>query len=171
MKREFLKELRLEEETINKIMAENGKDIEKYKTLSETKEKEVKTLQGQLDTANKEIESYKEMDIESIKQSARDFQKKLEDTQVQAKADIEKLQFDHALEKALAGAKARNVKAVKALLDLEGLKLNNGELVGINEQLEKIKQENNYLFEIEELVDKTPGITTKINKNNSEWWC
>lgn len=40
MKREFLKELGLEDETINKIMAEHGKDIESYKTrLADTEQK------------------------------------------------------------------------------------------------------------------------------------
>ena len=31
MKRDFLKDLGLEDEVINKIMTENGKDIEKHK--------------------------------------------------------------------------------------------------------------------------------------------
>lgn len=44
MKREFLKELGLTDEQIDKIMAENGKDIEKYKTLAETKEAELKQV-------------------------------------------------------------------------------------------------------------------------------
>ena len=47
--------------------------------------------------------------------------------------------------------KAKSAKAVKAFLDMEGLKLNGEEIVGLKEQLEKIKAENGYLFE-----DETP---------------
>ena len=40
MKREFLKELGLEDEAINKIMAENGKGIESWKgKLADTEQK------------------------------------------------------------------------------------------------------------------------------------
>jgi hypothetical protein len=58
------------------------------------------------------------------------------------------LKFDHALDGALSGAKAKNPKAVKALLSSDALKYNeaDGSIVGLNEQLEKIKSENDYLF-------------------------
>lgn len=39
MKREFLKDLNLEDEVIEKIMSENGRDIEKYKKEVEKKKK------------------------------------------------------------------------------------------------------------------------------------
>ncbi len=39
------------------------------------------------------------------------------------KRNQKRIKFNHAIEKALAGAKAKNIKAVKALLDMEGLKL------------------------------------------------
>lgn len=48
MKREFLKELGLEDETINKIMAEHGKDIESYKTRLTDTEQKLTGSQGQV---------------------------------------------------------------------------------------------------------------------------
>ena len=48
MKREFLKELGLEDETINKIMAEHGKDIESYKTRLADTEQKLTGSQGQV---------------------------------------------------------------------------------------------------------------------------
>lgn len=131
-----------------------GQYVDKNKF--EAKEKEVETLQEQLETANQQIEDFKEMDIDAIKQAAEDYKTKYETEKANAQAELEKLQFEHAIEKALTGAKAKNAKAVRALLDLDGLKLNNGEIVGLNEQLEKIKEENDYLFEGEE--EKVPQI-------------
>lgn len=56
MKRSFLKELGLESEVIDKIMTENGKDIEKYKTELEDYVEEVKELKAGKVDVSKEIE-------------------------------------------------------------------------------------------------------------------
>ena len=70
MKREFLKELELTDEVIDKIMAENGKDIEKHKTQAETVRAELDTVKGQLSEANKQIEGFKDLDVDGIKKAA-----------------------------------------------------------------------------------------------------
>ena len=72
MKREFLEGLELDKETIDTIMAEYGKVTQ---GLREEKE----TLKTQLDSANEEIKSYKDMDIDSIKKSASDWETKYND--------------------------------------------------------------------------------------------
>ena len=56
MKRSFLKELGLESEVIDKIMTENGKDIEKYKTELEDYVEEVRDLKAGKVDVSKEIE-------------------------------------------------------------------------------------------------------------------
>ena len=147
MKREFLKELGLTDEQIDKIMAENGKDIEKYKALAETKEAELKQIKQQLEEANAQIEKFKDMDIESIKAAAEDYRQKYEKAKEEAQREIEQIKFNYAIEKALTDAKARNIKAVKALLDLDNLKLTDDKILGLDEQLAKIKEENSFLFE------------------------
>lgn len=157
MKREFLKELGLTDEQIDKIISENGKDVEKAKGDLSTKETELETLQGQLKAANEQIEEFKEMDVEGIKSAADEYKTKFEESEKNRKEELEKLQFEHKLEGALSGAKAKNIKAVKALLDMEGLKLNKDEIVGLNEQLENIKKENDYLFQSEN-EEKPPQI-------------
>lgn len=64
--------------------------------------------------------------------------------------ELETLRFDGALEKALSGAKARNSKAVRALLDMEQLQWEDGNLTGIQEQLEALKESESFLFDREE---------------------
>lgn len=72
MKRDFLKGLGLDDETIDTIMAEYGKNVQKNKeTIDE--------LTKQIEDANKEIQSYKDMDIDSIKKSASDWETKYND--------------------------------------------------------------------------------------------
>ena len=72
MKREFLEGLELDKETIDSIMAEYGK-------VTQGLREEKDTLKTQLDSANEEIKSYKDMDIDSIKKSASDWETKYND--------------------------------------------------------------------------------------------
>ncbi len=53
----------------------------------------------------------------------------------------------NALDEGLKKAGARNLTAVKALLDMESITLEEGTLIGFDEQLWQLKQENSYLFE------------------------
>ena len=154
MNREFLKGLGLEKDAIDKVMAENGKDIEAAKQSGETAKNELETVRSQLDEANKQIEGFKELDVDGIKKAAEDYKTKFEAETKQHKADMEKLQFDHALAGALSEAKAKNTKAVSALLELEGLKLKDGTIIGLEDQLKKLKSENDYLFDSDEPTPK-----------------
>ena len=56
------------------------------------------------------------------------------------------MQLDFAIEKALAAAKAKNAKAVKALLDMEKVKLDGEQLLGLDEQLKELQKSDAYLF-------------------------
>ena len=78
MKREFLEALEIEggklsKEVIDQIMAENGKDIEGHKDQIARLETERDGLRNQLEAANGQIKSYKDMDIDGIKQAAADW--------------------------------------------------------------------------------------------------
>ena len=138
MKTDFLKGLNLSQEVIDKIMAENGKDI-----AAEQKKAEKITQE-------RDSYKFKDMDIDGIKQAADDWKTKAEKAKSDADAQISEMKFDYALTAALTGAKARNSKAVKALLDMDGLKLNDGKIIGLDEQLSQIKEENGFLFESDE---------------------
>lgn len=164
MKREQLKEFELSDEQIDKIMSINGKDIEKHKSDIEAAQAELKTITDQLTEANKTIEGFKALKVEDIQQSADEYKAKFEQAQKDAAAQVASLKFDHALDGALTGAKAKNAKAVKALLEMDNLKLNeaDGSIIGLDDQLTKIKESNDYLFEDSE---PTPRIVTGANNN------
>ncbi len=83
MKREFLEGLELDKETIDTIMAEYGKNTQGLR-------EERDNFKSQLENANKEIQSYKDMDIESIKKSADDWKTKYETMEANQKAEKEK---------------------------------------------------------------------------------
>lgn len=157
MKTEFLKSLNLSQEVIDKIMAENGKDIaveqkkaEKIIQERDSYKLKAESLETQVNDANTEIQKFKDMDIDGIKKAADDWKETAEKAKADADKQISQMKFDYALSAALTGAKAKNAKAVKALLDMDGLKFNDGKIVGLDEQLAQIKTDNDYLFESDE---------------------
>ena len=64
-----------------------------------------------------------------------------------AKQREEDIRLQSALDQALAAEKARNLVAVKALLDMNEITFEEGKLHGLAEQLQTLKQDNGYLFE------------------------
>jgi myosin heavy subunit len=111
--------------------------------IDEVKElnKQLKDRDEQLEELGKKAkdneELVKEIDKlkEDNKQTAKEYQDKLE-----------KQAFDFSLEKALADAKAKNPKAVKALLNTEAIKLDGDKLLGLEEQLKSLQESDSYLF-------------------------
>lgn len=78
MKREFLESLGLEKEVIDKIMAENGSDLEKEKAKTTAAKAELAEANGKLNTANTELETLKKSngDIAAVQQQLSDLQAK-----------------------------------------------------------------------------------------------
>lgn len=153
MTKEELKALGLNEEQIAEVFKLNGiavnnakGDLAAKEKELETKTKELETLQGQLETANAEIESFKEMDIESIKAAADDYKTKYETAKSEAEKEIESLKFEHSLESALSKAGAKNVKAAKALLNIESLRDSKNVNLDIEAAITTLKESDGYLF-------------------------
>lgn len=145
MKTEFLKELGLDQAVIDKIMAENGKDIEGAKA----KFSDYDSLKTQLTDANKTIEGFKALDIDGIKKAADDWKAKAEKAEADAAAKIADLQFDGLLTGAVTSAKGKNAKAIRALLDVDALKTSKNQETDIKTALEALKKDNGYLFDSE----------------------
>ena len=158
MNKQDLIKLGIEDENVaQQIIVLHGKDIERIKTDLETKAEEIEKLNAQLAEAGKTIESFKEMDIDGIKAAAEEWKTKAEQAQAEAEQKVQAIKFEHALKDALVAAKAKNPKAVKALLEMDKIKFSEdgNSLEGLDEQLETIKQENDYLFDIPAPVEET----------------
>lgn len=64
-----------------------------------------------------------------------------------AEARVSALQLDYAIRTALTEAKAKNPEKLAKLIDRDGLKMVDGKLVGLDEQLKALKESDGYLFE------------------------
>ncbi len=142
MKREDLEKLGLTKEQIDTIMAENGKDIEAEKAKAAAKEGEISTANETIKTLQDTVKKFDGVDVEKLKNDLVGLQNKYD-------ADLSAARLDGALEAALRDAKAKNTKAVRALLKVEEIKLDGDKLLGLDKQLEKVKTEASYLFDTE----------------------
>lgn len=148
MKREDLKALGLSDEHIDAVMGLHGKDIEAHKGKVTDLQAQFDNANAQLTEANKQIESFKNLKPEELQKAAADWETKFKEAEKNAADALAQVKFDHALESALAGAKAKNVKAVQALLSTKDMKLtDDGKILGLDDQLKAIKEQNDYLFE------------------------
>ena len=88
MKRDFLTELGIsDKDVIDKIMQENGKDIESVKS----KYADYDSIKEQLTAANKQIEEFGKLDYDGLKKTAEDYKAKFEAAEKEQLADNEDL--------------------------------------------------------------------------------
>jgi len=145
MKREFLEELKLEKEVIDKIMAENGKDIESEKQKITAKQTELDGVKTQLSEANKQIESFKSMDVEGIKKAADDYKTKFEEAEKNHKAEIDKITYNSTAEKFIDSLKPKDNLSKSAILaefTKKEFKIDGDTFQGAKEWAEQFKKDN-----------------------------
>lgn len=113
---------------------EVSNEVKELKKQLEDRDKQLKDLEGKA-AGNEELKAALQEAQEANKTAAEEWE-----------AKTAKMQLDFAVERALAKAKARNPKAVKALLDMEVVKLDGEQVLGLEEQLKKLKESDAYLF-------------------------
>lgn len=142
MKTEFLKELGLTDEQVKTIMAENGKDIEAEKAKTGEMSKQLETANNTIKELQDAAKKFDGTDPEALKKQISDLQEKYD-------KDLTATKTASAVEVALMKAGAKNVKAVRALLNEADIKLDGDKLLGLEAQLEALKKENDFLFATE----------------------
>lgn len=160
MKKEDLLAQGLTEDQVAYVMAENGKDIEKVKTKLTVAETARDEYKEQLESANTTIQSYKDMDIEGIKQSASDWEKKYNDDLKAMQDKLEGQAYDFALKEYVSGYQFTSdlvKEAVIAQLKAQGFKLNDGKFLGADDFMKQLKEANPSAFADADI--KQPKIT------------
>ena len=155
MKKEDLIALGLSEEQAEKVANASAEELKGYipKTRLDEVIKERDTYKSTLSDRDKQLENLKKSsgDNEELKKQIADMQKANADAIKAKDAEIAKIKLDNAVEKALAEGKAKNTKAVMALLNLEGAELaEDGTVKGLAEQIDKLKSDEgtSFLFDV-----------------------
>lgn len=148
---DILKSQNLTDEQINNITAKM-KEEKIYTTSLENADERYTKLKGQkadldeqIKTANTTIEDLKKnnKDNEALQKAIQEHETTIENL----KKESAQKDFNYALDSALKDNKCKNAKALKALLDLDNIKFNEGKLEGLEGQLTALKESDGYLFD------------------------
>lgn len=179
MKKEDLVKLGLDEETAKKVADASAEELKGF--IPKARFDEVNTEKKNLEAAKATLEGQ----LESLKNSTGDVEamkKQIETLQAENKAkdeahaaEIKQLKVDSAVSAALAAAKAKNEKAVRALLDIDYEKvelLEDGTIKDLADQIKKLTEaeDSKFLFETEKkpsFKGAKPGESGNDDDNDS----
>ena len=149
--KELLKKAGIEEGKLEGLIGEIGKELAKY-FIPKDKYNEVAEAKKKLETDIQERDNQFEQ-LKNAASNNEELKKQIEELQEanrraaeEWQAKMSQMKLDFAIERALTTAKAKNIKAVKALLDMDKVKLDGDQLLGIDEQLKALQQSDPYLF-------------------------
>ena len=173
MNKEDLLNLGLSEEQAEKVLSANVEQLKgfipkhRFDEVNTTK----KDLESQIADRDKQLEELKKnnKDNEELQNTIKQLQESNKMAQEEYQANLSKIKLDNAVDIALNGAKAKNIKAVKALLDMDKVKFENEALSGLEEQLKALQEaeDSKFLFETKET--KQPDFSgVKPGAGNSE---
>ena len=134
------------EDIDKQVSAEIGKAFVSKADFN-TKNTELKNAKDALSDANKTIEGFKSMDVDTIKKSADDWKQKAEKAEKEAAEQIAQLRFDARLDNAILSRHGRSTKGIKAMLDVEALRKSQNQDSDIAAALETLQKESGYMFE------------------------
>ena len=154
MKRKFLEDLGIEKEAIEKIMAENGADIERAKGDTEA-------LKTQLNETQEKLKSFEGVDVAELKGKITDLTNEIATNKADYEKKIADRDFNDLVKGIASEYKARDIKAVMPFLDVEALKSSKNQDKDIRAAFDGIVKEQSYLFEsnkkVPYVVSSTPG--------------
>ena len=124
-----------------KIMVDDGNFIPKsrFDQVNQAK-KELEVQLKDRDTQLADL-SKNNKDNEALFNQIKDLQALNKQTTTDYENKINQMQFDYALDGALTNAKSKNNKALKALLDMNSIKYQEGKLEGLREQIEALQKD------------------------------
>lgn len=167
MNREFLKGLGLEDEAIDKVMAEHGKTVNTTKQEVETLTNERDGLQATLDERNEQLEALKDIDPEKMQQEITDLQASNQQKDDDHAAEIKDIQLTNAIKLALNG-QVHDDDIASGLIDKEKLVIgDDGKVVGLDEQVTALQENKPFLFKTEEEGSGNPNFSHGNHQRSS----
>nr|DAU22391.1 MAG TPA: minor structural protein [Caudoviricetes sp.] len=175
MNKEELLKLGLSEEQAEKVLSANAEQLKgfipksRFDEVNNTK----KQLEKDLKDRDVQLENLKNSsgDVETMKQTIENLQRDNKVAKDNFEAELAKFKLESAIDTTLLGSNVINTRAVKALLDMDKIKLDGDVLIGINEQIEALKnaEDSKMLFKVTETKQKEPNFSgVKPGEGNTQ---
>lgn len=148
MKREALAVLGItKKETVDKIMAMHGADIEKKKSEIVAAARDRDNCRQQLETVRSQLQNYYEAKEKEFCRQIMQLQADLEGKEKLYQAQLAQQAFLALVAEQAMAAKCKNPKALMALLELEPLKSSQNQKADIASAIQALQKSDGYLFE------------------------
>lgn len=134
----------------------------------DAKETEITDLKQQLNNANKQIDDFKEMDIDSIKKTADEYKQKFEQAQKEADTKIKEMQYNSDLTEYMKTLKINDevhAENLKKMIKDKKLPFENGKLIGGDDVVNMYKEKYPSVFKNEEDIPNFASSTPGTNQN------
>ena len=141
------------------LITEKDTKIDELSKNLDTVTTERDDLKTQLSNANTEIQSYKDMDVEGIKQKVNDWETKYNEDTKALQEKLDKKDYDYKVKEKVSGLKFTSESAKKAFIsDLtnKGLKVENDNLLGFDDFVKEYKQSDPGAFVPDEDPNQKP---------------
>lgn len=141
-----------------------------YKTITEVQKivSARDNYKGQLTTAQNALKEFENVNVDELQGKIKTLTADLAKRDSDYQAKIADMEFDSTLNKALSDNGAKNVKAVKALLDVKALRESKNQAEDINKAIEGIKTDNDYMFTSSEPIKNPVRPTGTPPTGNSQ---
>jgi len=156
MKKEDFVKLGVEEEVAKKLEEASLEELKGF--IPKARFDEVNTAKNSAEALVKERDGQLEKlknstgDVEAMKKQIEDLQKANKEAADAHAAEIKQLKINNAVDAAITNAKGKNIKAIKALLNLENAELaEDGTVKGLSEQLNTLvkAEDSKFMFDVE----------------------
>lgn len=149
MKREFLTSLGLSEEAVDKIMAEHGKSVTSLKSKQTELEEQISTYKQHVSDRDKQLETLKKSasDSEKLQAQISKLQEENKKSNEAYEAKIKQMGMDNAVNLALTNAKVKDIDMLRVKLNLENAKMDGDKIIGLDEQITKLRESHPYMFD------------------------
>lgn len=153
MKTEDLQAKGLNQDQIDYVMAEYGKDLNAIKA-------ERDNYRTQLATAQTTLKSFEGVNVSELQGKVTQLTADLAAKDAEYQKQLADRDFNDLLKSTAESFKPRDIKAVMPFLDVEKLKASKNQEADIKAAMEAVKKDNAYLFQdtrIPRMVSSTPG--------------
>lgn len=146
-------DLGISEELATKAAEASKKELESYvqKSKYDLVVTEKETLEIQIKEHGKQLEELKKAakGSEELEKKVKELQDNAAASKAKYEKQINDIQLNHAIDTALKEAKAKNAKAVRSLLDMDDIVLDDGKVKGLDKQIKKLQEaeDSKFLFE------------------------
>lgn len=135
---------------------------ENYKTVAEVNKIEVArdNFKSQLDDVQEKLKEFDGVDVKDLNGQIKNLKDDLKNKDEQYQTQLDDIDFDNNVANAIKEAKGKNVKAIRALLDIPTLKKSKNRADDIKTAVNTTKESDGYLFDD---VKPAPQITVPGN--------